>query len=452
MAVLLGWRREIPQLEIEDGNHWRILRQVLRNPSAFLLKLCCASGDIAQFAAGPVRMVLVNRPELVVELLSERAGQLRKLPAVKKLHVLTGDGLVVSESETWTKHRRLVAPAFHHRRIQQHHEMVAQIIDAAQAQWQHGQIIDLQKEFKRISLQMIGKAMFSVEPAHIAEGFADDITEALSYVNRVAAQIALPFGRHFIRGHRAGEAAIRRVQTLVDDLIRRRRAEGHDGERGDFLSMLLQSKTAEGEVLSDAEVRDEAITMFVAGHETLATVLTWLYYHVAEQPAVQQALHCEASAHLQGRLPTLADLEQLPLALQCFKEALRLYPSVFTIGRQTVEDIDLAEYVIPANMWVVVSPYSVHRKAQVFTDPDHFNPDRFAHDREKSWARGSYIPFGYGPRTCIGNSLALMEGHIIAAHLAQRVRLQRVDPQPIHIAPLITLNPERPVLMRVERV
>jgi len=190
----------------------------------------------------------------------------------------------------------------------------------------------------------------------------------------------------------------------------------------------------------------------VAGHETLANVLMWLYYHVAEQPALQQALYCESAAQLQGRLPELVDLEQLPFALQCFKETLRLYPSVFTIGRQTVSEIDLGGYVIPANTWVVVSPYSVHRKAQVFTDPNHFNPERFAHDGEKVWPRGSYIPFGYGPRTCIGNALALMEGHIITAHLAQRVRLIREDKQPISIAPMITLNPERPVLMRVERL
>ncbi len=450
MALTLAWTREIPKLDL--GNDWRVLIEVLRNPSAFLLKLSCKAGRIAQFAAGPVRIVLVNQPELISSLLVEHAGSLRKMAAIKSLGVFTGEGLLINEGDLWAKHRKLVAPAFHHRRIQFYQQMTSEIVDAAQRQWQHGQVIDLQQEFKRLSLRIIGKALFSIDLEEIAHSFATDIGIALNYVNLVAAQAALPLSRYFLPGRGLGEAAIRRVDAIVYELIRQRRGCAHDQDHGDFLSMLLLSNTAEGDHLSDQEVRDEAITMFVAGHETISAVLTWLHYHVARQPMLQEALQREAYMQLGGRTPLLADMANLPLAQQTYKEALRMYPSGFTIGRQTTHEIDLCGYRIPANTWVMVSPYSAHRNPEIFDSPEEFRPERFTPEREQALPRGGYLPFGLGPRTCIGSAFAMMEGQIIVSHLAQHVRLCPLDSQPVNIAPMITLNPDRPILMRVERI
>lgn len=448
MDVPLYWKREIPALNI--GKDLQILREVLKNPSAFLLKLSCMAGDIAAFSAGPVRLVLVNDPNLITSILLDRADEFGKMPVLRSLHAFTGEGLLISEGALWAKHRKLTAPAFHHRRIQHYQHSIAELIDATQAGWRDGQIIDIGPMFKTLTLQVIGKTLFSVDLNQIAAGFADDIELALNFVNRLAGQAAFPLARWFMHGRRGFKQAMRRIDELIYALIRQRRAEGQD--HGDLLSMLMLSETTDGQRLSDREVRDEAITMFVAGHETIATVLTWLYYLLADSPETQTRLEGEARLALQGRPPAFDDLAQLPLAMQVYKEAMRLYPGGFTIGRQAKRDVDIGGYVIPAQSWVMVSPYSVHRNPTIFAEPEAFVPDRFLPEREKALPRGAYLPFGLGPRVCIGNAFALMEGQTIVAHLAQRVRLHRTSDTPVGIAPMIALNPDRPILMRVERV
>ena len=406
MAVSLYWKREIPPLKL--GKDPLILREVIKNPSAFLLKLSCMAGDIASFSAGPVRLVLVNRPSLITSILVDRADDFSKMPVLRSLHAFTGEGLLISEGALWAKHRKLTAPAFHHRRIQQYQKSIAEMIDATQSSWEDGQIIDIGLMFKALTLQVIGKTLFSVDLNQIAAGFANDIELALQFVNRLAGQAAFPLARLFMRGRGPARQAMRRIDALIYDLIRQRRIDMQD--HGDLLSMLMLSETSDGQRLSDSEVRDEAITMFVAGHETIATVLTWLYYLLANSPEIQTRLQHEAESTLQGRLSTFDDLAKMPLALQVYKEAMRLYPGGFTIGRQAKRDVEIDGYVIPAQSWVMVSPYSAHRNPEVFAEPEAFVPDRFLPEREKTLPRGAYLPFGLGPRVCIGNTFALMEG------------------------------------------
>ncbi|MFN4294864.1 MAG: cytochrome P450 [Thermoflexales bacterium] len=427
------------------------LLEAFKNPSAFLLRLSCAAGDIGQFKAGPVHIICVNRPEWVYAILVEQAGAFRKMPAVKTLSVFTGDGLLVNDGATWAKHRRLAAPAFHRQRILAYQEVAAQAAREAIASWQDGQVIDLEREMKRLTLTIVGRALFTRDVNEIADGFSRDVDCALDYVNGLSGRVTLPIVRSLARRNREALAAIARVDATVRSLIRARRAQ--PAPRGDdFLDMLLAAQTEDGESLSDDEVRDEVITMFVAGHETVATVLTWLFYLVARFPEVQAGLEREAreicaTGDAQNGAPF-----QRPYALRVYKEAMRLYPGGFTIGREAIRDVPLGDYIIPAGAWVMISPYSVHRNPAIFPEPEQFNPERFAPENEQALPRAGYIPFGIGPRACIGGQFALMEGQIIVSTFARHVRLVNITPGEVGISPLVTLRPSRKIEMRVEKI
>lgn len=438
--------KTIPSLR--PANHLPSLIEAWRNPSAFLLKLSCTAGDIGEFKAGPVRIICVNRPEWVHAILCEQAGAFQKMPAVKALRAFTGDGLLISDGATWNKHRRLAAPAFHRQRIVAYQAIAAQAAREAIARWRDGEVIDLEHEMKRLTLAIVARALFSCDADEVAPGMSRDIDRALDYVNRMAGRLQLPLVHALKPRDQAALRALERVDTAVRRLIHQRRAHADDSPT-DFLSMLLTARTADGEALSDEEVRDETITMFVAGHETVATVLTWLFYLLAQQPTVQDRLTREADLII-GRGVLHNDVPiALPYSLQVYKEAMRLYPGGFTIGRQALREVVIGDHVIPAGAWVMISPYSVHRNADIFRDPERFDPNRFAPERERALPRGSYIPFGLGPRTCIGGQFALMEGQIIVSTFAHSIRLVNVTPGEVDISPLVTLRPNRTIEMRV---
>ena len=444
-------RRNIPPLS--SSYNPSSLLEAFRNPSAFLLKLSSKGQDIGEFKAGPVHIVCVNRPEWVHTILVERAGAFRKMPAVKTLQVFTGDGLLVNDGATWVKHRRLAAPAFHHKRILAYQAIAAQAAREAIAGWRDGQIIDLEQEMKRLTLTVVGRALFTRDVNEVADGLSHDIDTALNYVNNLSGRVTLPVVRSLARHDRQALAAIARVDAAVRNLIRARRSSAPRAEdAADFLDMLLAARTEGGEALSDDEVRDEAITMFVAGHETVATVLTWLFYLVAQHPQVGAALEQEAKAADDGGDPAGGSPVGRPYALRVYKEAMRLYPGGFTIGRQATQDVPIGDYLIPAGAWVMISPYSVHRNPAVFPDPERFDPDRFTPENEQRLPRASYIPFGLGPRACIGGQFALMEGQVIVSTFARHIRLTSATRGPVGISPLVTLRPDRKIEMRVQKL
>jgi cytochrome P450 len=423
------------------------LREVLRSPSAFLLKLSCATSDIGQFRAGPVHIICVNHPEWIYAILVEKATSFRKMPAVRTLHVLTGEGLLVSDGPTWVKHRRLAAPAFHQRRILSYQDIVIRSAKEALARWRDGEVIDLEHEMKRLTLTIVGRALFSRDLNEIVSGLSQDIDTALEYVNGLSSRVTLPLIGSLARRNRAALAAIARVDAAIRNLIAERRRQPQ-GEHTDFLGMLLAAQTEDGQALTDEEVRDEVLTMFVAGHETVATVLTWLFYLVAQRPDVRSRL--EEEAQQAGDADLVA--APRPYTLQVYKEAMRLYPGGFTIGRQAIRDVQIGDWIIPAGAWVMISPYSVHRNPRIFPDPERFDPERFVPQNEQKLPRAAYIPFGIGPRACIGGQFAIMEGQLVVSTFARHIRLALVNTSPVGISPQITLRPDRKIEMRVEKL
>jgi cytochrome P450 len=437
----------IPLLPLPDDV--RTLTRVLRNPSAFLLDLSCMAGDIARLRAGPIDLICVNRPDLVHAVLVEEARSFEKMPAVRALRAFTGEGLLVSDGATWARHRRLAAPAFHMQRIAGYQRVIADVARDALAQWRDGDVLDLERTFKDLTLRIIARALCSTELDDVQPGLGADIDTALVYVNRLAGLSLFPFGAALVPGARGGRAAIARADAAFHRLITARRTARSAPD--DLLAMLLETRDGDGALLSDAEVRDEAITMFVAGHETVATVLTWLFYRLAHEPRVAEALHREAldAPFAVGDAPSMPQLDALPYTLAVCKEALRLYPGGFTIGRRARSAVTIGEFSIDAGAWVMASPYSAQRNAAVFEDPEAFRPERFADGAERHWPRGAFLPFGLGARACIGAQFALMEMHTVVAAVARAVHFENLTVGAARVRPEISLRPDRVIRMKV---
>lgn len=409
------------------------------------------AGDIGRGRIGPRAVILVNSPALVQALLVERAADFHKGPAFRLFFKpVVGNGLLTSEESFHREQRKLIAPAFQHRRVADYADVMAACAESAQAIWQDGTTIDLGAEMTRLTLDIVGKTLFGSDVVGDAAAIGNAMTTILHYASF---QIRLPF-RVPMEWNLPGTAPVRQafstLNAAIYRLIDQRRQSGED--RGDLLSMLLMAQHEEdGSRMTDQQVRDEAMTLFLAGHETTANAMTWAWYLLAHHPDCHAKLCTEVDAILQGRTPTYDDLPKLPYTLQVFKEALRLYPPAYLFSRQAIRDTALDGYGIRQQEIVILSPYLLHRRPDCFPDPEAFQPKRFTPEAEKALPRAAYIPFGGGPRICIGNQFALMEGHLLLATIAQKVTLQLAPGQKIRPDPLITLRPHPAVRMVVHR-
>jgi cytochrome P450 len=407
-------------------------------------------GDAASFHFGPFPLLFVNTPELVHGVLVEHAhdmdvGDVRR----KAFQPVIGNGLFVSEGELHRRQRKAMAPAFQPRHIKTYADTMVRYAERAQADWQDGTALGINRTMIHITMSIIGKVLFDADVFSEADELGSAITVAIEYVNYVISNLVTvplswPLSRN-ARTRRAVAFLAQRIQEMIDE--RRRSTE----ERDDFLSILLRTRDEDGNPMSDQQVQDEAVTFFGAGHETTATGLTWAWYLLASHPDTYARMRAEVDGVLQGRSPTYDDLPRLPYTLQVFKETLRLYPPAYALSRVPTRDIDLEGY--PVRKWTTLfmSPYALHRRPEYFPDPTVFDPDRFSPENEAKLPRHAYIPFGAGPRICIGNHFAMMEGHLLLATLAQRVTFELVPGQQIAMDPKITLRPKGDIQMVVRR-
>lgn len=419
------------------------------DPLNALLRQGEECGDMGTYRFGPWWAVMINASEYVHAVLVEHADSFEKLPSIAFLRPLVGNGLLTSEHEFHHRQRKLVSPAFQHRRIAGYAGLMAEYAERAQQRWADGAPIDIAREMMRLTLSIVGKTLFDAEVLSEADELGAALTIALRYVNKKTSSL-LPIPMTWpTPGNWRNRRAIARLDATIYRIIQERRAAGQD--KGDLLSILLTAEDEEdGRDMTDTQVRDEAMTIFLAGHETTANALSWTWYLLAQHPDAYARMRGELERVLAGRTPTFADLPNLPYTLQVFKEAMRLYPPAYVIGRYAIRDVDLREHRLPAGTWLIISPYTIHRRRDYFPNPERFEPERFAPEAEKRLPRSAYIPFGGGPRICIGNHFAMMEGQIILATLGQRLRLDLVPGQRIAPEPLITLRPRR-IMMRVRR-
>jgi cytochrome P450 len=407
-------------------------------------------GGLCELPLAGRSIMIASSPELVHEILVAQADRFVKGTTFRFLRPILGDGLLLSEREAHRRQRKLMAPAFAHRRIAAYADTMTACAESLQGSWRDGARIDLAEAMMRVTLAIVTKTLLDADVGEEATAVGEAVSVLVRDIN---ARTSTPIS--FLLGSESRDPRVRAALATLDGIILRiiheRRASHAD--RGDLLSMLLEAQEeGTGEGMTDRQVRDEAMTIFLAGHETTANALSWAFYLLARHPEAYARLRSEAATVLGGRPATAADLPRLGYALQVFKETLRLYPPAYLTSRMATCDVDVGGQTIPAGMDVLANVYGMQRNAEYFPEPERFSPERFEAAAEKRIPKGAYLPFGAGARVCIGNSFALMEGQLVLATLAQRVEFGLETREPIAAEPLVTLRPRGGVPMRVSRV
>jgi cytochrome P450 len=410
-------------------------------------------GDVVYFRPGAERMVLVSHPADIHDVLVTHQANFTKSRGLERAKALLGEGLLTAEGAAHRRERRLLQPAFHQDRIARYASAMVESADRAQSRWQEREPFDVSREMMRLALAIVGRTLFDVD----VEGQAEEIGRALTRVLETFWIGLLPFAAIIERlpvpaiqdAHRARAE----LDAIIYEIIAARRAEGSD--RGDVLSMLLAAQDVEdggdGRKLSDTQVRDEVMTLMLAGHETTANALTWTWYLLSQTPAVRDTLHEELDRVLGGRLPNATDVQALPYVERVVAEALRLYPPAWLIGRRSVGPYTIRGYTMPPRTIVIMSPYVVQRDARWFPDPARFWPERWTSEFAAALPRQAYFPFGAGARRCIGESFAWMELILLVATIAQRWDLSLVAGHQVVTQPLITLRAKYGMKMEARR-
>lgn len=409
------------------------------------LRIASEQPEIAKLRVGFIPTVMIGAPSLANEVLATKHASFVKSPGLAVfLRPLLGNGLLTSERELHTKQRRFLAPAFAHRRIAAYASTMADRAARFAGSIADGSELDVSEAMMGLTLEIVGKTLFDAEVGADATEVGDAVTVAMECaVSQLSSLVPIP---PFVptRMNRKSRRAVAQLDAILYRIIRERRAQG--GDRGDLLSMLLETKDEQGGTMSDQQLRDESMTLFLAGHETTANALSWTFYLLAKHPAARARVEAEVDAL--GHVPSYDELKQLPFTLAVFKEALRLYPPAYIIARRAVEDVVIGRHQIKKHTIVIVNVLGMHRRPELFPDPEAFDPSRFLGDAEKQLPRCAYMPFGAGPRVCIGNHFALMEGQVLLASLSKRLRFDLVSNVPVAMEPLITLRPRGGVPMR----
>lgn len=434
-----GPRRRVPALDA---------LRMGRDPLAFLSALAARYGDIVRVPLGAETLYLFNRPDLVRDVLVTNHRNFHKGRGLERAKMLLGEGLLTSEGEIHRRQRRLAQPAFHRQRVAAYGATMAAYAAARRERWQPDTAIDVHTEMMALTLAVVGKTLFDAD----VEGEAAEIGAALTTTfESFNFGFFLPFGELLERLPLPPTLRFRKARARLDATIYRlideRRRTGTD--HGDLLSMLIQAQDTEGDGrgMSDVQLRDEAMTLLLAGHETTANALTWTWYLLSRHPEVEARFHAEVDSALGGRLPTADDLVALPYTRMILAEAMRLYPPAWIIGRRALAPFEAGGYTVPARSIVLLCQYVTHRDARWFPDPERFDPDRWMPERQAARAKFTYFPFGGGPRVCIGEQFAWMEGILVLATIAQRWRLRLVPGHPVALQPIITLRPKHGMRM-----
>ncbi len=430
-----------------------------RDPLAFFTGLAREYGDIAAYRMGGEHLVFVNAPHYVRDVLVTHNRYFMKGRGLQRSKRLLGEGLLTSEDPTHLRQRRLMQPAFHRDRIAAYGDTMVAYAGRLQQSWRDGAIYDVAQEMMRLTLGIAGKTLFDLD----VESQASDVRDALNAVMESFWLSMLPFAEVLERlpvpQLRRAKAARAKLDAIIYGMIAERRATAR-GDRGDLLSMLLSAQDEDdpsagsgrgGGAMSDRQVRDEAMTILLAGHETTANALTWTWYLVSTAPAVEARLHEEVDRVLQGRTPTVGDIGALTHVERVVTEAMRLYPPAWLIGRRALQEYPVGDYVAPARSLLVMSPYVLQRDARFFRDPEQFDPGRWTPEFKAALPPFAYFPFGGGPRRCIGDSFAWMELVLVVATIAQHWRLALVPGHPVETQPVVTLRAKHGMKMIANR-
>lgn len=434
--------------------------ELLRDPLTVLTRTHREHGDATCFRVGPARFISLADPELAQHVLVKNHRNYVKSRSYEGLRLVLGNGLVTSEGEHWRRQRKLAQPAFHRQRLAALAEVMGQCVDERLQAWdartRDGAVaIDVHREMMQLTLRIVGRTLFGTDLGSDLGALGPAITTCLHKANEYAESIVrLPLWLPTPSNVRFGRAK-RVLDGIVHGIIEERRRSLARGasQQGDLLGMLMAATDESGtERMSDADLRDEVMTLFLAGHETIATAMSWTWLLLHQNPHVAARVRQEACEVLEGRAPGFEDLPRLPYTGQVIDEAMRVYPPVWIVERAAIEEDRLGPWRVPPKAIVAVSPWVMHRHPGLWPDPLRFDPDRFAPEHAEGRPKHAYLPFGAGPRICIGNHFALMEAKIILATVIQRYSLEVLRPERVQIDPRVTLRPKDGMPGRLRRV
>lgn len=424
------------------------------DPLGFLSDCTHQYGDIIRFRFGPIVSYLLNHPDYIEEVLATKNSQFFRDLNLKRDggELLFGNGLLTSYGDFWRRQRRLMQPAFHRERIAAYADVMVTYTTRMLATWQPGEIRDVYQEMMYLTLAIVAKTLFDADMMGEIEEIYTLLEGVMQHYNQNQGSNALLLilisllpkwlpTPHKLRFRKA----VQRLDEIVHNIIQQHRTSGKD--MGDLLSMLLHIQDNDGSQMTDQQLRDEVMNLLLAGHETTANALSWTWMLLSQNPEVQTKLQEELQAVLGGRVPTMTDLPQLRYTERVVLESMRLYPPVWAITRQALQDCEIGGYPIPAGTNVFMSQWVMHRDFRYFDNPEEFNPDRWADDLSKRLPTYAYFPFGGGPRVCIGKSFAMMEAVLVVATITQKFQLALMPKHPIVLQPSITLSPKHGIKM-----
>ncbi len=428
--------------------------EIQRDPLAFLQQNAAEFGDFIHYPLGLWQVYQLNHPDLVEHVLvTNWRNYSKNTVQYNTLAKITGRGLLTSDGRFWRRQRRMIQPAFHRQQVQGWGQTMLAATQKMLQRWEllasTGEPLDVDQEMMAVTLEIIGQALLGINLEADAAALAQAVLTMLDYVvyrsqRPVVLPLAVPTPRN--RRFRAG---LHKLDALIAQAIAEHR-EGR-GDPNDILSQMLAATDREsGQSMTETELRDEIITLIVAGHETAASGLSWLFYLLAQHPKAEETAVAEIDDVLNGRAPTAADLPNLPAVERVIAEALRLYPPAWVITRRAIEPDTLFGAPIPANALLIMSPFTTHRHAAFWEKAEAFYPDHFLSEAEKARPRYAYFPFGGGARLCIGDSFAKVEMGLIVTAILQKYRLKLLPNHPVIPDPLVTIRPKHGLMMTIE--
>jgi cytochrome P450 len=426
-----------------------VMREFNRDTLGFIERLQRDYGDVVRSRFLYLYAYFLYNPANIETLLTTDAKSYRKARSLRSpfFYRLVGNGLVTSEGDFWRRQRRLAQPAFHRQRISSYGDIMVQYAQRAMTNWNDGEERDISRDMTRLTLELVVKTLFN-----------SDVSNDADHVGAILSRIVKPFAsqatlkwiadnRLPTPDHRRYFKAVSEVDRIVYRIIAERRATGSD--EGDLLSMLLQAQDEDGSQMSDAQLRDEVMTLFLAGHETTALALSWSWYLLATHRHAEQKFHAELDEVLGGRTPDVSDLPNLKYTEMIAKEAMRLYPPAYAVGREAIEDTEIGGYRVPRGTQLFAFQWVTHRDPRYFERPNEFEPERWASESIQRLPKYAYFPFGGGPRQCIGNYFAMMEVVLLMATIGQRFRFSLAEGFQMEVLPVLSLRPKKGIKVRL---
>jgi cytochrome P450 len=442
------------ELRLPPGPGVNLLMSVLKqkkwvDPIAHFKHLAANYGDISHYKLGRRNILFLNHPDYIREVFIVQHANFVKERTQQRAKLLLGEGMITADGAMHKQQRKAAAPAFHRQTIAAHSDEIVSRAAALRDEWGAGEAHDIHREMMTLGMGIIGATVFRTdlgeEVQELNRAMADimDVYNAVVLLPGIRLLLHVPFTplRKFVR-------ARMKLHKAVERLIAEHRRRGADPTGTDLLTMLLEAQNAQG--WSDEHLRDQVVTVTLAGYETTAIALTWTWYLLSQNLEAEAKMHEEIDRVLNGRLPSYDDLPNLRYTEMVLAEALRLYPPAWAMGRLSLNEFQLGEYRLPAGTTVLASQYILHRDARFFPDPLRFDPERHTAEAKAARTKGAYFPFGMGPRQCIGEAFAWMEGVLVLATLAQRWKLRHDQRHTIRAEPLFTLRPKGGMPMKVE--